>query len=56
MQELERRKLADEVVCLETPAMFMAVGLHYEDFAQVTDETVVALLDEARGDQHRAET
>jgi putative phosphoribosyl transferase len=37
-------KMADEFLCLETPAYFMAVGSHYYDFTQVTDEEVVALL------------
>ncbi|MBU0677048.1 MAG: phosphoribosyltransferase [Verrucomicrobia bacterium] len=35
---------ADEVVCLEVPADFRAVGMHYEDFSQVSDDTVVKLL------------
>jgi putative phosphoribosyl transferase len=38
----------DEVVCLSTPADFRAVGLHYEDFEQTSDEEVVSLLAEAR--------
>jgi predicted phosphoribosyltransferase len=38
------RPYADEVVCLETPENFMAVGQFYRDFAQVEDEEVVALL------------
>ncbi|MDZ4073485.1 MAG: phosphoribosyltransferase family protein [Hylemonella sp.] len=38
------RPLADEVVCLETPEGFQAVGQFYRDFAQVEDEEVVALL------------
>lgn len=37
----------DELICLETPAAFMAVGAFYLDFRQVTDEEVVALLEEA---------
>lgn len=37
-------KLADEVVCLEAPEYFMAVGQFYEDFPQVEDEEVIALL------------
>jgi len=37
-------KLADEVVCLEVPEYFMAVGQFYEDFPQVEDEEVIALL------------
>lgn len=44
----EMRALADEVVCLATPHPFRAVGLHYEDFAQTSDEEVVQLLKAAR--------
>ena len=36
--------LADEVVCLQTPADFHAVGQYYQDFPQVEDEEVMALL------------
>jgi putative phosphoribosyl transferase len=39
---------ADEVVCLATPEPFHAVGLHYADFAQTTDEEVIALLAQSR--------
>lgn len=35
---------ADEVVCLETPALFFAVGQFYADFRQVDDSEVVACL------------
>lgn len=35
---------ADEVVCPLQPPNFMAVGQWYRDFAQVTDDEVVALL------------
>jgi predicted phosphoribosyltransferase len=38
------RPYADEVVCLEAPPGFQAVGQFYRDFAQVEDEEVVALL------------
>lgn len=38
------RPHADEVVCLETPGNFYAVGQFYRDFQQVEDEEVVALL------------
>ena len=38
---------ADEVVLLETPEPFVAVGRHYRDFAPTTDEEVAALLAEA---------
>lgn len=35
---------ADEVVCLEAPADFYAVGQFFEDFSEVTDDMVVAAL------------
>jgi len=37
-------KLADEVVCLEVPDYFMAVGQFYLEFPQVEDSEVIALL------------
>ncbi|MBB5869638.1 putative phosphoribosyl transferase [Allocatelliglobosispora scoriae] len=40
----ELAEIADEVVCLETPPVFSAVGQWYEDFRQVTDAEVTALL------------
>jgi putative phosphoribosyl transferase len=44
----ELSALADETVCLATPEPFRAVGLHYRDFDQTTDEEVVALLAASR--------
>jgi putative phosphoribosyl transferase len=38
---------ADEVICLRTPALFYAVGAHYRDFPQTSDDEVVRLLDAA---------
>lgn len=38
------RGYADEVVCLQTPDFFYAVGQFYRSFPQVDDETVIALL------------
>ena len=38
------RPHADEVVCLETPADFYAVGQFYRDFDQVSDALVIAAL------------
>ena len=38
------RPYADELVCLETPEEFMAVGQFYRHFEQVEDHEVVALL------------
>jgi predicted phosphoribosyltransferase len=40
----ELRLVADEVVALETPAEFYAIGEFYVDFSQTTDDEVVALL------------
>ncbi len=44
------RPYCDEIVCLETPQMFYAVGQFYADFPQVSDEEVVALLSPRSGD------
>lgn len=38
------RGYCDEVVCLETPYDFRAVGQFYADFPQVSDDEVMALL------------
>ncbi len=38
-------RLADEVICLVTPAPFIAVGRFYEDFGQTSDTEVVGLLE-----------
>ena len=35
---------ADETVCLEAPIRFFAVGAFFEDFSQVSDEEVAAIL------------
>lgn len=35
---------ADRVICLETPTPFWAVGAHYRDFRQVSDDEVIAAL------------
>ncbi len=37
-------RLADEVLCLEAPDSFMAVGQHYMEFPQVDDREVIELL------------
>lgn len=36
--------MADEVVCLEAPAFFQAVGQFYRHFPQVEDEEVIEML------------
>lgn len=38
------RREADEVVCLRAPEAFLAIGLFYESFPQLTDEEVRQLL------------
>jgi putative phosphoribosyl transferase len=43
------RDEADDVVCLEAPADFGAVGRYYRDFRATTDDEVIALLARASG-------
>ena len=42
-------QLADEVVCARRPQSFLAVGLWYDDFSQVTDGEVASLMAKALG-------
>jgi putative phosphoribosyl transferase len=42
------RAVVDELVYLESPEPFMAVGYWYFDFAQVEDAEVIAILENAR--------
>lgn len=44
----ELQGMADEFVCLLIPPDFMSVGGYYHDFAQVSDEEVVAMLDASK--------
>ena len=37
----------DELVCVESPALFRGVGQFYDDFSQVSDEKVTGLLERA---------
>lgn len=46
--ELER--VVDEFICLETPFDFRAVGVHYQNFAQVSDEDVIDLLHRSKAE------
>jgi putative phosphoribosyl transferase len=46
---------ADEVICLEMPVHFQAIGEWYEDFAQTSDEEVVALLQTGHADDGQEE-
>ena len=38
------RREVDDIICLRMPEPFEAVGLWYQDFTQITDEEVHALL------------
>jgi len=45
----ELTPLVDELVVLETPEPFRAIGLHYVDFHQLEDDEVLAILRRFRG-------
>lgn len=47
---LRAEATADAVVCLHAPADFGAVGVWYQDFAQVSDAEVLAILARARAE------
>jgi putative phosphoribosyl transferase len=47
------RQIADEVVSLAQPEPFYAVGFWYEDFSQITDDEVYALLNPPALSQHQ---
>jgi predicted phosphoribosyltransferase len=40
--------MVEELVCLQAPPDFMAVGGYYQDFTQVTDDEVIDRLKQAR--------
>ena len=40
----EIKPLVDDLVCLLEPPAFYAIGAHYDDFHQVSDDEVVAAL------------
>jgi predicted phosphoribosyltransferase len=42
------RRIADDVVCAETPEPFSAVGQWYDDFSQTSDDEVHQLLEASR--------
>jgi predicted phosphoribosyltransferase len=50
----ELRHEADQVVCVETPEPFHAVGEFYRNFDQTSDAEVRALLAQSRVDTARA--
>ena len=45
---LSLRAAADESICLLTPESFRAVGQYFENFAQISDDEVTALLAQAQ--------
>src|SRR5581483_8517434 len=48
-ESLEKiKKLADEVVCLDMPSDFYAVGQFFEEFDPVSDEEVITFLEPRR--------
>lgn len=47
------RRAADDVVCVLLPSDLVAVGAHYEDFQQTTDEEVRELLASAQEEQRK---
>ncbi|MCH8004657.1 MAG: phosphoribosyltransferase [Planctomycetes bacterium] len=46
------RQEVDELLCLQTPASFTAVGAFYGDFRQVTDKEVIDTLQRAAQRRH----
>lgn len=49
VQNLEDSKYIHEVICLETPYNFRAVGQFYEEFEQVSEKEAIRLLQETDG-------
>jgi len=45
---IELAQLADEVICLRTPPIFMAVGQFYRRFQQIEDNEVLEILKESQ--------
>jgi putative phosphoribosyl transferase len=46
----ELGKMVDEIVCLHTPEPFVAIGIHYADFHQMSDSEVIELLARSHGE------
>ena len=40
----EMKNDVDDIVCLHTPEPFFAIGVHYVDFHQMSDDEVISLL------------
>jgi len=48
VRKLEASSEVDEVICLETPYNFHAVGQFYQEFFQVSDQEAIRLLEESK--------
>ncbi|NND80467.1 MAG: phosphoribosyltransferase [Maribacter sp.] len=48
VRKLETSPEIDEVICLETPYNFHAVGQFYQEFYQVSDQEAIHLLEESK--------
>ena len=46
----------DQIVCLEQPHPFHAIGLHYDDFHQLDDDEVIAAMDSLPPEPHATPT
>jgi putative phosphoribosyl transferase len=44
----ELRNVADDIIVLECPESFLAIGQFYDDFTQTSDAEVTQLLERAR--------
>lgn len=52
LESVQNCEGADEFVCVERPKQFRSVSRHYDDFCEVRDEQVIALLDAADRRSH----
>ena len=44
----------DQLICLATPEPFFAIGIHYLDFRQLSDEEVVSILESKAAEEPEA--
>jgi putative phosphoribosyl transferase len=49
------RPQVDDLICLMTPEPFMAIGLHYRDFHQLSDDDVIRALAQANDSAGRTD-
>ncbi|HET7149049.1 MAG TPA: phosphoribosyltransferase family protein [Candidatus Nitrosopolaris sp.] len=50
-EKLKEEEKVDDVVLLQSPIVFSAVGSFYEDFSQVSDEKVIEIMNKYRNKQ-----